>query len=272
MVKKLLLDQPCESSCSSMVSESRALPIQEDILTNETRCETPITLSSKVSVGTQTDNCFITSSPIKPTISAPLLTKLSVNDTLQSNSFCESIATTIDNESEYNPSENNSLFEEEKEIDVMRDGKFVVYESMLDSLVKLICCPVCHSRAKTVTKSKMGTSLHCKIYCESKHLITDWKSQPLIGKLPAFNLLISASIFFAGSTYETFRKPVEYAGLGFVNSNTFYNIQRTLIIPSINNQFNKNTETARAEAKTADHVILGDGRFDSPGKTAKYCT
>ena len=68
------------------------------------------------------------------------------------------------------------------------------------------------------------------------------------------------------------KRPAEFAGLSFVNSNTFYNIQRTLILPTINKQFDENIKLARDEAKQQELVILGDGRFDSPGNSAKYCT
>lgn len=91
--------------------------------------------------------------------------------------------------------------------------------------------------------------------------------------MPAFNLLISASVFFSGSNFESIRKPVSFSGLNFVNANTFYKIQRVLVIPSVNQVFKQNIEEARAEIKTkADLEIVGDGRFDSPGKSAKYCT
>ena len=68
------------------------------------------------------------------------------------------------------------------------------------------------------------------------------------------------------------RKPAEFCGLGFINSNTFYKIQRTLVIPAIHSLYDSCIETAREEARNKDKVVLGDGRFDSPGKSAKYCT
>ena len=67
------------------------------------------------------------------------------------------------------------------------------------------------------------------------------------------------------------KKPLEFTGLHFVNSNTFYNIQRTLILPTINHQFQQCMAIAREKSQN-DKVVLGDGRFDSPGKAAKYCT
>lgn len=63
-----------------------------------------------------------------------------------------------------------------------------------------------------------------------------------------------------------------FSGLNFVNPTSFYNIQRTLVVPVINKHFNENIVQAREESKGKDKAILGDGRFDSPGKCAKYCT
>lgn len=141
---------------------------------------------------------------------------------------------------------------------------------MLNELFQLVRCPTCESPV-TFENFYAGTSLHYTVTCAYYHVLR-WKAQPLIGKLPAFNLLLSASIFFSGETFQRVRKPMEFAGLNFINPTTFYNIQRTLILPTINQQFKECIDTARQESKNIDKVILGDGRFDSPGKSAKYCT
>ncbi len=53
---------------------------------------------------------------------------------------------------------------------------------------------------------------------------------------------------------------------------TFYNIQRNLVIPVINEHFSNEMEKARNESRRVNNAVIGDGRFDSPGKSAKYCT
>ena len=65
---------------------------------------------------------------------------------------------------------------------------------------------------------------------------------------------------------------MEFSGMQFMNANTFYQIQRNLVIPSVNKVYNKSIAAAREEVRDKDTVIIGDGRFDSPGKCAKYCT
>ena len=78
--------------------------------------------------------------------------------------------------------------------------------------------------------------------------------------------------FILGQSYERVRKVYEYAGLGFPNPTTYYDIQRSLVLPTINDHYQENIQLARNESRNIDTVVLGDGRFDSPGKSAKYCT
>ncbi|XP_057291883.1 uncharacterized protein LOC130614472 [Hydractinia symbiolongicarpus] len=160
---------------------------------------------------------------------------------------------------------------EEDKIDLIKAKKFVVYESMLEQLFSFVRCPECNSSV-TVEKSHVGTSMHCKFTCLLHTHVFKWNTQPLLGKLPAFNLLLSATIFFSGETYDRIRKPLEFAGMNFINHTTFYSIQRTLVIPTVNKQFQECIKEARLESNGTDNAILGDGRFDSPGKSAKYCT
>ena len=63
-----------------------------------------------------------------------------------------------------------------------------------------------------------------------------------------------------------------FSNLQIPNHDTFYSIQRTLILPAINEHYEQNIKESHAQISGVDEVILGDGRFDSPGKLAKYCT
>ena len=92
----------------------------------------------------------------------------------------------------------DSTSSHEETHNLLKSKKYVVFESMIDKLLKFVSCPTCNHCVGKIEKVSMGTSLHCKIFCKSEHFICDWNSQPLIGKLPAFNLLLSAAIFFSG--------------------------------------------------------------------------
>ena len=74
-----------------------------------------------------------------------------------------------------------------KEENILSNEKFVVYLGMLDCLIGFIRCPKCLSlAAETPQISKLGTDL----FCESEHLIVNWKSQPLTLLMTTFFWLV----------------------------------------------------------------------------------
>ena len=81
---------------------------------------------------------------------------------------------------------------------MVKRRKFVVFEDQLDELFKLIRCTTCGASKQYEKRLVLGTSLHNSITCMNGHIIVNWKSQPLLGKLPAFNLLLCTSIFCSG--------------------------------------------------------------------------
>ena len=146
-----------------------------------------------VDAATQTENVFfLTSTPTKSFHNhdkSHTYTDLSEElETMESNSSIDP---------DYDPV-NITTSSQEDATDIISEKKFVVFESMIDELFNLIRCPTCNLPVEKRKKSVLGTSLHCKLLCTQKHLICDWKSQPLLGRLPAFNLLMSAAIFFSG--------------------------------------------------------------------------
>ena len=66
-------------------------------------------------------------------------------------------------------------------------------------LFDLIPCLNCVGLSKDIKKSEIGTCVGYKSYCIiCEDYIVDWKSQPLLGRMPAFNLLLSSAIFCSG--------------------------------------------------------------------------
>ena len=159
-----------------------------------------------------------------------------------------------------------------EENDIMKERKFVLFESKLIELLKKIPCPKCTEPMASLKKLSQGTCLSVKTYCPNDHLIVNWDSQPFLDQMPAFNLICSASTLFSGATYERVSKVAEFSGLNFVNHTTYYNIQRNLLLPVIEKTYQKSVSNAREEVQDSTGTVLGDGRFDSPGKSAKYCS
>ena len=102
----------------------------------------------------------------------------------------------------------------------LTERKFVVYESNLDCLLNRMICPSCKLPTKVeINKRTMGTSVHVKMKCHCGNDI-DWKAQPIIGQMPAFNLIYSASTFFSGNLHSQLGT-TSFPGLLF-SLNSFY--------------------------------------------------
>ena len=154
----------------------------------------------------------------------------------------------------------------------VREKSFVITESHLKQLLALIPCPFCMSKIHKSHFQECGSCVGVKLVCqECEAIVLDWQSQPFEGKMPLFNLLFSASIVFSGSTFETFSKCASFSGLQIINRNSFFQVQRNLVVPAINHVYRDEIDEAQREVKEEGSVV-GDGRFDSPGKSAKYCT
>ena len=146
---------------------------------------------------------------------------------------------------------------------------FLVFESSLLSL--FVNCPTCGQRASTNTLL-YGTLVVVKMSCPDDHEYT-WYSQPLVGKAGAGNLLLSAAIVFSGATYTTFANIASSLNLVIFSEQLFYKIQQTRIFPLVTSYYHK-TQIVIAELlrENGPLILSGNGRCDSSGYSAKYCT
>jgi len=61
--------------------------------------------------------------------------------------------------------------------------------------------------------------------------------------------------------------------LKFFSHTTYYNIQNKYLFPVVNKAWNEERNSVLDEVKRNGPVnLIGDGRCDSPGHNAKYCT
>ena len=180
----------------------------------EFSCQAPEIYSIEANVyGVEMDHCYTqkkviqTSTPSKKNVirdgNLSFLENLSVisspsksvNDQKDSDYVPEAeLATTLSD------SETCSTFDNEHDKPPLFVKKFVVFESHIDMLLTAsrISCKVCGSPCVRFIKCYQGTMISIKYFCTVGHLGYQWNSQPLVGKLPLFNLLFSASIFFSG--------------------------------------------------------------------------
>ncbi|KAK3086012.1 hypothetical protein FSP39_012145 [Pinctada imbricata] len=101
-----------------------------------------------------------------------------------------------------------------------------------------------------------------------------WSSQPFVGSYPAGNLDISAGILYSGSIPSKALRFLEQMNVKAITSRTYFNHQQAILYPSILGVWrvyqSKYFQTIRSNNMPI--CIGGDGRCDTPGHSAKYCS
>lgn len=169
----------------------------------------------------------------------------------------------------------DSLSSETDDNSLVSEAKYVVFRSQIMDLVRRVMCPTCPqpSPADVIEESDIGSCMTITTTCISGHTIMKWKSQPIMGRQPIGNILLSGAILCSGETYERVKHMCDLINIKFPSKTTYNNIQRDYLLPEIQTAWQ--TEQARCIAEVNDRGggvwLAGDGRCDSPGFSAKYC-
>ncbi|KAL1481106.1 hypothetical protein MTO96_050460 [Rhipicephalus appendiculatus] len=186
------------------------------------------------------------------------------------------------NDTSYHPSSDDSM----DGTALHQESKYIVFDSCLWQLLSV--CDQCGDTC-TIRKHTKGTSLTVKARCFLGHEKA-WCSQPTTNGMAAGNVLLAGAILFSGaSAIKVLRL------LASVNIEVFtaaaYNIyQKGCLVPAITKlmqhrllqswnhvvfqvQVWTTQQASLVEAcKGRELHLLGDGRCDSPGHSAKYLT
>ena len=95
------------------------------------------------------------------------------------------------------------------------------------------------------------------------------------GWQPVGNILAVGAVVLGGQTYEKVSFFASLMNLEFISLTTFIafnSIQEALLFPTINTYFEKEILECCDAVRGRPVVVCGDGRCDSPGCNAKYCT
>lgn len=156
-----------------------------------------------------------------------------------------------------------------------KERVFLVYEEQLKELLRF--CPKCGSliiSENTIEVQNEGSQLSLKLTC-----INDceyqWQSQPSLTNIKgAGNLLITAGIFFCGIPFSKFEALSKLINLKCIGKGTYFNIREHYVFPVVKTTWEQQQLEIFSELKAREGgvVLAGDGRCDSPGHCAKYCT
>ncbi|XP_028514749.1 uncharacterized protein LOC110238694 [Exaiptasia diaphana] len=186
----------------------------------------------------------------------------------------------IDERYSYDPSDGNDTAGEGNSFssrlktegkDLREQPKLIVFLSHLMMLFKF--CHLCQSPDPSVSTSQTGTMITVTTKCQKCENIYTWSSQPmLLGRFPAFNLLLSFGILCAGASVKKVLLVLRHINVLIYNESTYYYHQKHLLIPSIIYHWRKYQTKLLDQVDGQEVALAGDGRHDSMGHSAKYCT
>ena len=107
--------------------------------------------------------------------------------------------------------------------------------------------------------------------CPDGHVLS-WQSQPLIRDVGAGNLLVAAAILFCGLTFTGISNLAKLLNLAMFSDSIFYRLQKEYLFPVIHTNYVMQQDAVLEFLRGNDLKLSGDGRCDSPGYSAKYCT
>ena len=155
--------------------------------------------------------------------------------------------------------------------DVRQEPKGIVFLSQL--LLLFQHCHYCLSSKPNISVAQTGTMMTVSSFCKSCRQTQIWKSQPYIfGRFPAGNILLSCAIICAGASVQKVLLVFKHMGLLVYHKPTYYYHQRHLLFPTIVAFWRRHQAQIIGDLKHKEVVLAGDGRHDSMGHSAKYCT
>jgi len=117
-----------------------------------------------------------------------------------------------------------------------------------------------------------GTIIKVKQVCNACNEIYSWYNQRIINGLPLGNILLSASILFAGALPRKTLKVLTFAGIQAISPQTYFRHQRQYLHGIISKVWEHHASDIHEVLKDQHLVLAGDGRSDSMGHCAKYGT
>ena len=113
----------------------------------------------------------------------------------------------------------------------------------------------------------IGTFLNISQRCVHCKFVRNWDSQPFINGVPAGNIMLSAAVFFTGSSFSKIERVFSTMKVFSIASSTFFLHAKSYLQPCIYNLWKQKQRELIENVKQrgGEVTIGGDMRADSPG-------
>ena len=163
--------------------------------------------------------------------------------------------------------------EEDLDSDVSGETKFIIYKSCLEKLFPQECKYCGYPMNSRGYQWKVtGTQVSVQQKCKKCSCVWDWSSQPFTGTMPWGNLIVSAAIFFSGSSPVKSINMLKFAGITCFTQRTYSSMQKAYLVPSVLNVWGRKQDELFDNLRQEGRPVKlgGDARCCSPGHTAKF--
>jgi hypothetical protein len=148
----------------------------------------------------------------------------------------------------------------------------VFYNSLVDIFGRF--CFNCKAENPKVQVKRIGSMAivvqECEM-CISK--VFKWRSQPLIGRYPAGNIMTSFGILMSGINISQAMLMFRHINLVTITVRTYHTHQNSFLLPSVLKHWELYQSGLIEEVKNTEEesqTWSGDGRFDCMGHSTKY--
>lgn len=158
-----------------------------------------------------------------------------------------------------------------QDLSLVGDEKFICSLTQIENLIEVIQCEICGSMRHLQKHGFIGSVGELWLVCEKGHLVK-WTSSEKVNGIYATNLQLLSSIILSGNLYVKFSLLAKFLNLQIPSEVSFYRIAKHYVNPSVDLWWKEMQSLMFDLFRNKEVVIGGDGRNDSPGHCATYCT
>ncbi|CAG2210930.1 unnamed protein product [Mytilus edulis] len=154
---------------------------------------------------------------------------------------------------------NIDKFISEQPLLVYRDCLLMLANTNTEQICTMSDC----NRQVDLKTETIGSAFYITWVCREGHILNKWCSQPLLNRaMHCGDLMLASATVSSGNDFQKMELFCKILGLPILNSSTFSKIQKSYIVPSIEEYWLKHLEDIYTEFSRKEIVVLGDSRMD----------